>query len=430
MKRLLLIGAGHAHARVLRDWVDSPVPGVELVLVSPAALAPYSGMVPGWLAGRYAYPDICIDFQALAAAAGACWMQDEIASLDGGRRSVTLVSGAVLAFDLLSLNIGSTLTPPAHAAAGPGRSVGASAPMLSLRPLGRLHMAWDQQLAAIAAQASDAPFTVIAVGGGAAGFECLLAVLARLRALQPGRPLHGGLVSRAGSLLPGLAPGAVRAAGRALAQAGVQLQLGTDWREALHGRSGPGHGPGDEPANALAFGLASPPNSPARLPIGPASLPISPQDGLVLWATGAEAHAWQRCPARRGGLAVSEAGFIRVDRHLRSVSHPAVYAVGDCAEWAPPLPKAGVFAVRMGPVLSRNLRAALGQGVAGDYQPQRRFLALLATGDGRAIGAWGGWSAQGRWLWRWKDRIDRQFLRGFVVQTSNRTPCASGSAPE
>ncbi len=472
MRRLLLIGAGHAHAQVLRDWVDQPVPGVELVLVSPAALAPYSGMVPGWLAGTYSFDDICINVQALAAAAGARWVPDELASLDAGRRSVTLVSGAVLGFDLLSLNVGSTLTPPASAAPGAAELAGSGgAAMLSLRPLGRLHAAWDLQLAAITAQTSDTPFTVTAVGGGAAGFECLLAVLARLRGLWPGRPVHGVLVSRASRLLPGLAPGAVRAAGQALAQAGVRLQLATDWRQALHGRSGPAHDPAlslsDSPALSSAINSAlSLVDSPALNPaINPA---INPHHGLVLWATGAEAHAWQRCPARRGGLAVSEAGFIRVDRQLRSVSHPAVYAVGDCAQWAPPLPKAGVFAVRMGPVLSHNLRAALGGGgTAGDYQPQRRFLALLATGDGRAIGAWGGWSAQGRWLWRCKDHIDRQFLRGFAVaapgdgpgpprpaqpvvqpvtqsptppparpatqapaQTSNRTPCASGSAPE
>ena len=140
-----------------------------------------------------------------------------------------------------------------------------------------------------------------------------------------------------------------------------------------------------------------------------------PQSDLLLWATGAQAHAWQSDPHRNGGLAVSETGFIAIDEQLRSVSHPEVYAVGDCAHWVKPLPKAGVYAVRMGPVLSHNLRAALCQGTAMAYQPQHRFLALLATADGRAIGAWDRWSAQGRWLWRWKDRIDRGFLNRFRV---------------
>ncbi len=366
MRRLLLVGAGHAHAQVLLDWVHAPLPGVELVLVSPAALAPYSGMVPGWLAGTYAFEDICIDFRALAAAAGARFVFDELVALDPRRCEATLASGTVLGYDVVSLNIGSTLTPPD---AAPEREH----TVLSLRPLGRLHAAWGQQLATLVAQPEAAPLRVTAVGGGAAGFEALLAVLARLRALQPGRPVHGALVTRSDALLPGLAPGALRAAGRALAAAGVEVRLGAAWDDAIARRS-----------------------------------------RLVLWATGAEAHAWQRDRQRRGDLAVSERGFIRVDAQLRSTSHPQVHAVGDCAEWATPLPKAGVYAVRMGPVLSCNLRAALGQGRAAAYTPQHQYLALLATSDGRAIGSRGRWSAQGRWLWRWKDHIDRNFLRRFA----------------
>lgn len=361
MKRLLLIGAGHAHAQVLRDWIDAPVPGCELVVVSPSTLAPYSGMVPGWLAGHYRFDQICIDFEALATAAGAQLLIDELASLDPNRRRASLRSGTVLDYDLLSLNVGATLTPPAPVG---GMRV------LSMRPLGELRMAWEAVLGDPALSAGDGPLRVTAVGGGAAGVESLLATLTRLRSVQPGRAVQGQLVSRGNALLPDMAPGAVRAAHAALAAAGVSVQLDSACTD-----------------NVLRA------------------------SDLLLWATGAQAHAWQRdC-----GLAVSERGFIRIDDHLRCVSHPQVYAVGDCAEWATPLPKAGVFAVRMGPVLSHNLRAALQAGVPQAYSPQRRFLALLATADGRAIASWGRLSAQGRWLWRWKDHIDRAFLQRFVL---------------
>ena len=98
----------------------------------------------------------------------------------------------------------------------------------------------------------------------------------------------------------------------------------------------------------------------------------------------------------------------------RSVSHPQVWAVGDCAAFDPALPKAGVFAVRQGPVLTDQLRAAAsGSAVSVAYTPQRRFLVLLATGDGRAIASRGRLWARGRWVWRWKDHIDRGFLAGF-----------------
>ena len=371
MKRLVLVGAGHANAQVLKDWAAAPLPGVDLCVVSPTALAPYSGRVPGWLAGRWRFDEIGIDFAALARAAGARFVHDEVQTLDVNRREMQLRSGAAIGYDLLALNVGSTLTAPAV--------VGAR--VLALRPLGRLQCAWDSVLSELGdpgAAAQRDPLRVTAVGGGAAGAETLLAVMAQLRHRLPGRTLHGRLVSRSDALLPGHAPGAVRAMAAALERAGVTVQLGA------------------------AFDAT-----------------LAPRADLLLWATGAEAHAWQR----GSSLAVSDNGFIRIDALLRSVSHPAVYAVGDCAAWAEPLPKSGVHAVRMGPVLSRNLRAALGAGTANAHTPQRRSLALLATADGAAIASYGRWSAHGRWVARWKDHLDQQFLdRMRVPPEANALP--------
>lgn len=358
MTRVLRIGAGHAHAQVLRNWIAAPLPGIQPVLVSPSARVPYSGMVLGWLAGVYTYDEICIDFAVLAAAAGVRLIVDTVTGLDPDRRSVRLASGEILGYDLLSLNVGSTLNPP------PPQG---STQVLSLRPLGSLRTAWEELLGELSPGSVSPLLTVTAVGGGAAGVEALLAVLARLRPL---RSVHGTLISRGAVLLSGLAPKAARAAQAALASSGVMVQLG-----AAH-------------ADAAV-----------------------PTSGLLLWAVGAEAHAWQRdC-----GLAVNAHGFIRIDGQLRSISHPQVYAVGDCADSAQPLLKAGVHAVRMGPVLSRNLGAALGVGTAVEYRAQRRVLALLSTADGSAIASRGRWSVRGRWVWRLKNQIDRRFLRRFAM---------------
>ena len=373
MKRLLLVGAGHAHAQVLRDWTLQPPPATEVVLVAPHALAPYSGMVPGWLAGTYRDADIGIDFAALAARARVQLVIGELAALDPRSRQVELASGEVLAYDLLSLNVGSTLNPP------PAKG---SARVLPLRPLGELRTRWERLLAEPALRSDTAPLTVTAVGGGAAGFEALLAALARLRGLGLPRSVEGALLSHSPTLLPGLAPGAQRAALSALRAAGVCLTLGS--------------ADGDVPDH-----------------------------GLLLWATGAEAHAWQAA----SGLAVDARGFIRIDEGLRSVSHPQVHAVGDCAAWPTPLPKAGVHAVRMGPVLSRNLRAALGEGQLQRHRPQADFLALLATADGSAIASWRGLAAQGRWVWRWKDHIDRRFVRGFAPPPPPPSPPLKPASP-
>jgi len=374
MKRLVLAGAGHAHAQVLLEWRRAPLPDVELVVVSPVALAPYSGMVPGWLAGAYRFDEMVIDFCALCAACGARWITAEVQALDPDARQLHLSSGELLDYDLLSLNVGSTLRPP------PGEG----ARMLSMRPLSLLPPAYADVLAAWAAGPAGQPWTVTAVGGGAAGVESLLAVLARMRAMRSDRPVHGGLVSASADLLPGVSAPARRAARRALARAGVTVQLDSRW-SATSGRS----------------------------------------SDLVLWATGAQAQDWQCDPARRGSLAVQAEGFVTIDAQLRSVSHPNVFATGDCAHWetdAHGLPKAGVVAVRMGPVLARNLRRALQGEPLETYRPQARFLVLLATGDGRAIASRGPFGAAGAWAWHWKDHIDRRFIRRYAAEAAAATP--------
>lgn len=371
MKRLVLVGAGHAHALVLQDLARRPLHGVEVVVLSPEPHAPYSGMVPGWLAGLYRFDEIVVDFPPLAAAAGAHWQQGELHALDPARRRLTLADGAVLDYDVLSLNVGSTLVPPPalHAA------------MLPLRPLSQLRQRVDTLLARWAQDGAERPFVVTAVGGGAAGVEGLLALLHRLRTLRPDRVVHGGLLTRGATLLPELSAAARRAAAKALGRAGVTMQLGSGWCDAVDRSS-----------------------------------------DVVVWATGAEAHAWQRDAARRGALAVDEAGFVRIDAQLRSVSHPQVFAAGDCASWPQhALPKAGVHAVRMGPTLVHNLRVALGAaGAWMTHRPQRRFLALLSTGDGRAIASRGPFGAEGAWAWRWKDHIDRRFHHQFGTLAPSR----------
>lgn len=369
MKQLVLVGAGHAHAQVLREWASQPIPDVALTVVSPHALAPYSGMVPGWLGGTYRFDEIVIDFVPLCAAAGARWIDAELESLEDGQQTLRLNDGQVLPYDVLSLNVGSTLRPPTIATT--------DTTVIALRPLSELRLQYAAFLAAWAQNAAAQPLTVTAVGGGAAGFESLLAVLQRLRNMRPDRVVHGALISRGTTLLPGLSGAAQRAARAALRRAGVVVQLGSTWGETTQRLS-----------------------------------------SLVLWATGAQAHGWQLDPQRRGGLAVSSQGFVQVDQHLRSISHPQVFAVGDCAHWDADdrgLPKAGVYAVRMGPVLLHNLRAVLQGGALEAYSPQSRFLALLATADGRAIASWGALGASGVWAWHIKDAIDRGFIRRFAL---------------
>ncbi len=362
--RLVLAGAGHAHLAVLRDLAARPWPEADVVLVSPHARAAYSGMVPGWLAGQYRWDELTIDIAALAARAGVELILAQLTRIHADTRRIELQGGRGLDYDRLSLNQGSGIRRP------PGTEG------LSLRPLQALPATWAIWRGEAARLPRGTTRRVAVVGAGAAGIEVPLAISRRLPRLAPQVNWQWHLVSRAPVALPGWSAGARRRVRDELARRGVILHLGMT-ASALSGHI-------LQDARGLAL----------------------PMDRL-LWCSGAAAP-----PELAGsGLALDERGFVRVDAHLRSVSHAEVWAVGDCAAFPFSLPKAGVHAVRQGPVLAHNLRADLAGGALRRYRPRRRTLALLNTGDGRAIGQWGPFGAGGAWLWRWKDAIDRRFIR-------------------
>lgn len=371
-RTLVLVGAGHAHAQVLlslaeRRWLQ---PDQRVVVVSPTALAPYSGMVPGWLMGRFTHREICIDFESLCQRAGAQLKLAELDSLDPDRRTIALSTGEILDYDLLSLNVGSTLRPPpAHR----------QQTILSLRPLSALREGWESLLRRVESS-GHLPSELVAVGAGAAGFESILAVSHRLRALVPAGPMRAVLVGSRG-VLPGHGILARRCAQRALDSAGIEV------------RTGQRFGPAD-----------------------------AADDAVILWATGAQAHDWQLDPHRRGNLAVDAEGFVRVDRGLQSVSHPEILAVGDCASLADPRPKAGVYAVRQGPVLTQALQQRMsGMASSTTYHDHPRALALLLSSPHEAIVSYGPLGLAAHWALDWKDRIDRRFVRRFNPAISSST---------
>jgi selenide,water dikinase len=132
----------------------------------------------------------------------------------------------------------------------------------------------------------------------------------------------------------------------------------------------------------------------------------------TFWVAGAAANPI----FRDSGLRTDERGYLLVNDCLQSLSHPEVFGAGDCAtSLEHPRPKAGVFAVRAGPALAANLRAALAGQPLRAQVTRKRFLALIACGDRRALGVYGPLVFSGRWVWHWKDRIDRRFLARYRV---------------
>ncbi len=373
VKDLVLVGGGHAHVAVLRRFGMQPLPGLRLTLITRDLHTPYSGMLPGYLAGHYAYDACHIDLRPLAQFAGARLYHAEVEGLDLENRELRVAGRPPVPFDLLSINTGSrprTLDVP-----------GAAEHAIPVKPIDRFLDRWEALVARCLA--SRGPLRIGIVGGGAGGVEVALAAQYRLRQLLSERGedptrIRFVLLTQGPEILPTHNPGVRARFQRVLGERGIEVLTG------------------HRVVAVTADGLLAEDQPPVAV-------------DAVLWVTSASAPTWPGA----AGLAVTDEGFIRVDAHLQSVSHPEVFAAGDVAALPDPRPKSGVFAVRQGPVLTENLRrAATGRSLV-PYRPQRLFLGLISTGDRYAVASRGNWSLEGAWLWRAKDWIDRRFMDRF-----------------
>jgi selenide,water dikinase len=367
---LVLVGGGHAHIQVLTRWAMGPVPGARLTLVVDRPIAVYSGMVPGFVAGQYLREALEIDVRPLALRAGARCIVTPATGLDTAARRLALEGRPPIAYDTVSFDVGSTV-------AGLGLR-GVREHAIPTRPIGKFVRRVDEVLVAV--RDRDGARLVV-VGAGAGGAEVAFALAARLRGERAGR--GEVLLLEAGPrVLPGYAASAAARVQRAAAARGIEIR--TDVR-VTRVEAGAVHLEGGERLSADA----------------------------VVWVAGATA-----LPLFDGsGLETDEAGFIRIRPTLQCVGHDDVFAVGDCAAWTagPGLAKAGVYAVRQGPVLAHNLLARIRGTRLRAYRPQRDFLSLLNLGDGGAIGTKWGASVEGRAVFALKDWIDRRFVRRFQV---------------
>lgn len=382
-QNLVLVGGGHSHAIVLRMFGMKPLPGVRLTLITPASDTPYSGMLPGHIAGAYSRDECHIDLERLANFAQAQLYIDKVVDLDLKNHKVICANRPAVDFDLLSIDIGST---PATISVS-----GAAEYAIAAKPVAQLLEHWYQLLANVA-QNPQKPIMISIVGGGAGGVELALAMQTHLhrilqQAQQPLPNLKIHLFQRHSQLMPDHHPSVQHQVQQVLLRRGVKLHLGETVAQIAPSAK-------DE-----------------------ALFEVECESGLtvechkVFWVTQASAPQWLKTT----GLATDEQGFILVKDTLQSLSHPEVFAAGDIATMEKhPLPKAGVFAVRQGKPLFANLRRMLFGKSLQPYKPQQQYLSLIGTGDGRAIATKGCFTLPPHpLLWQWKDWIDRRFMAKF-----------------
>ena len=370
LKEIVLIGGGHAHVLLIKKWGMKPLSGVRVKLISPQVKTPYSGMLPGLVAGHYQPDDIYIDLRLLCQCAGVHFIQDEVKAINQGLKSVSLAVGSELPYDLLSIDIGST---PDHSTPGVEEFA------VPVKPIAEFYQYWQQKSSLM--QEEEQAQEIAVVGGGAGAVEIILAIA---HFLETNTTLAGKnrykLLYRNDNLLPEYSDAVIEKVTHAFKQFNIEcypsFPVTKVEKNILHSA---GH---DKESFDLLF-----------------------------WCTQASAAKW----LADSGLNCNEDGFVRINDYLQLIDDPDVFAAGDIAHMdMNPRPKAGVYAVRQGPYLYENLkRRVLGKNLLR-YKPQRHFMSLLALGEHRAVGMRYPFPAfSGKWVWHWKDRIDRSFMAQF-----------------
>ncbi|MBT3070511.1 FAD-dependent oxidoreductase [Rhodomicrobium sp. Az07] len=373
-KEIVLIGAGLAHANALRAMCKSVHDHARLTVVTRQPRTPYAAMLPGLMAGIYSSDDIHIEIAALCRFAGAKLVLGEVSGIDLDARRVFCEGRDPIRFDILSIDTGST--PNTHDVPG------ANAHAVAIKPVDKFLAGFEAARARLLQQRGATKFVI--VGGGASGVELICTMERVLRAdlkregLDPAAVTFT-LLTRKAAILDMFSRGLAARFEKILVARGIEVVTGKNARRVA--------------AGAVITDCGT----------------VVPYDELF-WTVEASAAPW----LGDTDLALDERGFIEVQPTMESTSHADVFAAGDVASFiGRTVPKAGIYAVRQSVVLAENLRLAAERAPLKPFIPQKHYLQLITAGEHYAVGARGGLSFEGRWVWHLKDRIDRGFVAGF-----------------
>lgn len=376
--QVVLIGGGHAHVEVIRRYGMLKNPPFQLTLISDTPMASYSGMLPGVVATHYEKAQAHIDLGHLCLRSGVRFISGSVANVDIKKRQIT-ISGdrPTIGYESVSFDIGARPNIP--------DLPGIENLSIPVKPVDFFLQKIDELDRSISKASADNPIRIVIMGGGVAG--CELALALNYRWSRESRLIGRyriKVVESEPSILSSLPSKARRAMIHILRR--FQTQIASNMHLERF----------DQEKKSLIFNQGA-----------------TVEADSIFWTTTAIGHPW----LRQTGLQLDEKGFILVKPTLETLTQEGVYAVGDVASLPGNMqrPKAGVFAVRQGPILFENLWRRFRGLPAVRYRPQKHHLALISLGAKRALAVRGQFTWQSKYIWRWKDHIDKRFMEKFQV---------------
>lgn len=442
LKNLVLLGGGHAHAHVIKMMGMNPIPGVQVTLITKDVETPYSGMIPGYVAGKYTRDECHLDLEMICSWSKVSLIHAEAYDIDTVNKKIKLIdydenqvpwtpdrhlrrrkTRPPISYDVLSIDIGITPSPYPHSFANITNGDNRVYNITAVKPIDGFAKRWDATLARLAELSKarlvpGAPagktVRIAMVGGGAGGCELSMVVHSRLQPyMHDNMKIEVCVVSRATTLLSGLSnPRVQKVITRLMGEKGIVVHTGSEVVDVVREV--------DSDGEQQCFLVDT---NGKKIPYDEA-----------IWCTQGTAAKWlmktglqlgneivaSNLSVQSGGEACKgpggSGGFICVGPTLESVNIPGIFACGDCCHMVEsPRPKAGVFAVRAGPPLTENLRRKLLQIPLEKWTPQTDFLGIIYCGNEYAVASRGALAVEGAHQWRLKDTIDRNWMAMYQV---------------
>lgn len=352
-KRLLLVGAGHAHLTMIRDWSDADKKDIEWILLSPGPYHYYSGMFSGLMEGLYKKEDVRVELGPFCRMNGGSFLEGAAVQIDFSKKKVQTDCGDTLHFDAASINIGAKTA---------GTSAGAGAHVL--KPALGVPETVERM------RSAERPAVI---GSGSGGVEMALSLQVwRKTHRRRTRPVR---LFSSGGIMPDESSRIQKVVRKILRRQKVQI--------IEEGRAEEREGALQTDSGRHSFDEA-------------------------LWLTGSAAHPL----FQNSLLPTAEDGSLSVDAGMQVPGMPGLFGAGDSVtiDSYPDLPKNGVYAIRQAPVLKDNITAFFQRTEVQTFTPQKKYMAILSIGAKKGLLIREHFHLKGTAAWQMKNRIDKKFM--------------------